>query len=132
MRLQSETDFNDPAQRFEWALEGLPMNGMPVAIPSPIKKEWSKRLSQAGFVHVSQLSQFADEEGRVNLSDLPYKQEIHFQPPIRGQHHTMNTAGEWVPVNQPIQPPVVPVASQMTASEKAKMINEFREEGLLD
>lgn len=126
MRLQSETDFNDPEQRFEWALESLPMNGMPVALPSPTKREWSKRLSEAGFIHVSQL------EGLIEEGDLPARQEIHFQPPIRGQEHSMNTSGKWVPVNEPIKQPVVPTVSLMTPAEQAKMIAELKEEGLID
>ncbi|UBI10057.1 DUF2744 domain-containing protein [Corynebacterium coyleae] len=111
---QEETNFDDPSERFLWALRGIEFNGMPVAIPEKVLRGWSRHLSACGFVHD------------------PALQEIHYQPPVRGQDHDLNTSGKWIPVDEPIQEPLVPTASLMTAGEKAKMIEEFREEGLID
>lgn len=111
---QGETNFDDPSERFLWALRGIEFNGMPIAFPEKVLRGWSKHLSECGFVHD------------------PEKQKIHYQPPVRGQDHELNTSGKWIPVDQPIHEPLVPTASLMTAAEKAKMIAEFKEEGLID
>lgn len=111
---QAETNFDDPSERFLWALRGIEFNGMPIAFPEKVLRGWSKHLSECGFVHD------------------PEAQEIHYQPPVRGQDHELNTSGKWVPIDQPIHEPLVPTASLMTAAEKAKMIAEFKEEGLID
>lgn len=129
---QRDCDLNDPRQRFLWALEGISYNRAPVAIPRPIREEWSEHLSRAGFVHVSQLEQFADSEGKVSLADLPFRQEIHFQPPVRGTDHYMNLSGSWKSVEDPIEEPLVPTVSRMSDAEKAQMLREFREDGLID
>ena len=44
----------------------------------------------------------------------------------------MNISGQWIPVEQEVKQPIVPTASLMTAQEKATMIQEFKEEGLID
>lgn len=124
-RQQHESDLNDPKQRFVWAFQNLSYNGFPVAFPDKVLEEWSEHLSKCGFVHIDQVR----EAGTID--DLP-GQQIHFQPPIRGQDHYMNMSGDWVDINQPIQQPIVPAAQLMTPAEKAKMIEEFREEGLID
>lgn len=104
-----------------------------MAIPDPIKEEWSEHLSLTGCIHIDQVREVLSsfENGQEILDLLP-QQEIHYQPPIRGQDHSLNTSGEWVPITQAIQRPMVPTASLMTQQEKAKMVAEFREEGLID
>ena len=111
---QGETNFEDPSERFLWALRGVEFNGMPIAFPEKVLRGWSKHLSECGFVHD------------------PESQTIHYQPPVRGQDHELNTSGKWIPIDQPVHEPLVPTASLMTAAEKAKMIAEFKEEGLID
>lgn len=111
---QEETDFNDPSERFLWALRGMEFNGTPIAFPEPVLRRWSEHLSACGFVHD------------------PDQQTIHYQPPVRGQDHELNTSGKWISIEDPIHEPLVPTASLMTPGEKAKMIEEFREEGLID
>lgn len=111
---QEETNFNDPSERFLWALRGMEHNGIPIAFPEPILRSWSRHLSDCGFVHDPEL------------------QVIHYQPPVRGQDHDLNTSGKWVPIEEPIHEPLVPTAEKMTPQEKAQMIAEFREEGLID
>lgn len=131
--LQHEADLNDPKQRFSWAFRDIGSRGMPMAIPDPIREEWSEHLTKCGFIHVDQVAEVLSsiEYGQEILNLLP-KQEIHYQPPLRGQDHPLNTSGEWISVDQEIQQPVVPTASLMTDQEKAKMIAEFKEEGLID
>lgn len=135
MKQQHEADLGDPKQRFAWALRGVEVRGMPMAIPEPVLEEISEHLSRAGAIHIDQVAQaLAGEESGLAqriLSRLP-KQEIHYQPPIRGQDHILNTSGEWKPVEEPIQEPLVPSADKMTPQEKAKMIAEFKEEGLIE
>lgn len=133
MKQQHESNLWDPKERFAWALRGVKVNGIPVAVPEPVLEGWSEHLSKAGCLHIDQvkevLSQFSN--GDEILAKLP-KQEIHYQPPIRGQDHSFNSSGEWKSVSEPIEQPMVPTASKMTDQEKAKMIQEFREEGLID
>lgn len=112
--LQQDTDFNDPKQRFKWAFRNMEVNGFPLAFPDKFLEEISVHLSKCGFVHD------------------PEQQEIHFQPPVRGQDHSMNLSGQWVPVDQEIQQPIIKQTAVMTPQEKAKWIEEFREEGLID
>lgn len=131
---QSETNFSNPQERFLWAFRGIGFNGFPLSAPEAVFKEWSEHLSRAGFVHVSEVEEALCAEGvdpAGVLGRLP-SQEIHYQPPVRGQDHPLNTSGQWIPVDQPIKEPSVPTASLMTPGEKAKMIQEFREEGLID
>lgn len=128
MRLQHETDLDDPKQRFGWAFREITVNGNPTAIPEPVLEEWSQRLAQAGFLHIDQVRRTLGDEAAAQLP----QQEIHYQPPIRGQDHAMNTSGGWVPVSEPLKQPMVPTSALMTKEEKAKMIQEFREEGIID
>lgn len=112
--LQHEADLSDPKQRFQWAFRNLTVNGFPMAFPDKFLEEISEHLSACGFVHD------------------PEQQTIHYQPPVRGQEHSMNLSGEWVPIDQEIVPPAIKQTQDMTPQEKAKWIQEFREEGLVD
>lgn len=124
---QERTVFSDPKQRFKWAFRNVEVHGFPIAFPEPTVEELSEHLSRCGFIHVSEV------EDHVDLGSLGIQgQVIHYQPPIRGQDHGLNTSGTWVPVTQPLRRAVVPAASLMTPAEKAKMIQEFKEEGLID
>lgn len=128
---QHETDFDNPRQRFLWALRGIEFNGVPMAAPQQVFESWSEHLSKCGFVHVSELEKFASE-GVVILGDLPFKQQIHYQPPVKGQNHPLNSAGAWIPVDQPIIHPEPATTATMTQEDKARVIQELREEGLID
>lgn len=123
---QSGTDFGDPEQRFVWALRGLEFNGFPLVVPEQVARAWSRHLSECGFVHVSEL------EGLVDEDDLPNRQTVHFQPPVRGQDHAMNASGQWIPVEDAVEPPVTSAVGLMTPAEKAEVIASLREEGLID
>lgn len=133
MDLQRNTDLNDPSQRFKWVFEDITVNGMPTVIPGPVREEWSEHMSKAGFVHINQVARAlsGEDNAELVLSRLP-GQRIQYQPPVRGQQHSMNTSGKWVGMDQEIHEPLVPDSARMTSAEKAKMIEEFREEGLID
>lgn len=135
MRQQHETDLNDPKQRFGWALRDVELNGIPAAMPQPYVESISNRLSRAGFLHIDQVdAALVGEDAEVAeriLSKLP-RQEIHYQPPLRGQDHPMNTSGKWIPIEEPVQLPAVKSVERMTPAEKKKMIDELKEEGLID
>lgn len=122
---QQDADYSDPEQRFTWALRGMEFNGFPMALPEQVAKQWSKHLSACGFVHIDQV------RAAGSVDDLP-GQTIHFQPPVQGQDHELNVSGGWVPVEEPIVEPAEKVTSLLTPYEKARMIQEFKEEGLID
>ena len=113
-------------ERFLWAFQGLEINGQPVAIPRPVLEQVSEHLSKCGFIHI-------DEVAACPVDDNPLRhlpsQEIHYQPPVRGQSSSFNMAGEWVPIDQPIR---LPEESGMSEGEKQALIEQFREEGLID
>ena len=121
---QEDTDFSVPEERFLWAFQNISYNGFPFLAPESVFREWSRHLSDCGFVHVSQV-----RDG-VDLSE--FAQRIHFQPPLRGQDHAFNGAGEWIPVEEPVRESFVPVVEQLTASEKAQLIDDLRREGSID
>lgn len=130
---QKDADLDDPKQRFVWAFQGIQFKGSPMAFPQPILEAWSEHLSKAGFIHVSQAERaLISMDSGGNGYDMLPKQEIQYQPPVRGQDHSMNISGQWIPIEQEVKQPIVPTASLMTAQEKAKMIQEFKEEGLID
>lgn len=116
----------DPRKRFVWAFRGIGFNGTPFLAPEAVFEDWSEHLSAAGFIHVSEV------EDHVDLEALGIQgQTIKYQPPVRGQDHPLNGSGEWVPVDQEIVEPLVPSVHELTPSEQAVMIAEFREAGLI-
>ena len=114
MWLQSDCDHKNPEERFLWAFQNLEFKGFPVGFPEEVLRQWSKHLCECGFVHD------------------PSRQVIHFQPPVRGQGHPLNMSGEWVPVEQKIQEPVVSVLANLSGGELADLIGELRDGGLID
>lgn len=134
MKSQAETNLADPNERFVWAFRGIEFNGMPMAIPDAVLEKWSRHLSQCGFLHAQTVIDMLGDTPQEKLvkDRLSGEQTIHYQPPLRGQDHSFNTSGEWVPIDQEIREPVVPVVSQLTSTEKAKLIEELKGEGLID
>lgn len=128
---QRETDYRDPLQRFVWAFRGIDYNGFPFQAPLPVFEGWSQHLSRCGFVHLDQVIAAIDPEtGVIDLDKLP-EQEIHYQPPVRGQDHGFNGSGEWVPIDQPLEAPVVNQVALMTPQERAMLAEQLREAGEL-
>lgn len=132
IRTQQETNLDDPRQRFAWALRGMEYNGIGFLAPEQVLEDWSEHLSKAGFIHIHQLAQHADANGILDLKKLPYQQTIHYQPPVRGQNHELNSSGKWVPVEQEIMKPTVDIVMEMTPQEKAAVISRLKEEGYID
>lgn len=133
---QNNTDMRDPSQRFVWMFRGIGFRGMPFTAPQEVFEEWSQHISECGGLHISQVEEALngvvdDAVKRKILRSLP-RQEIHFQPPVRGQQHYMNQTGKWVPVEEPLQAPQVDVIDSLTVQEKAELVSRFREEGLVD
>lgn len=124
MRTQAETDFNDPKQRFAWAFRGIKYGDHVMAIADPIVEQWSEHLSACGYIHVSQL------EGLVD--NIPFTQQIHYQPPVEGQDHGLNAAGKWQSVDEPIKESRVDILQRLNNSEKAVLAERLREEGYID
>lgn len=124
MKTQAETDFNNPKERFGWAFRGIKYGDHTMSIAEPIVEQWSEHLSACGFIHVSQL------EGLVD--DLPFKQQIHYQPPVEGQDHGLNAAGKWQSVDEPIKESRVDILKKLNNTEKAVLAERLREEGYLD
>lgn len=131
---QEETDYSDPRQRFVWAFRGIEYNGMPFGAPEAVFREWSEHLSRCGFLHVGQVLAATEQVETVGelVDVLRGAQKIHYQPPVRGQDHPLNLSGKWIPVDEPIVEPDVPAVSKMTPGEKAQLIEELREEGLIN
>lgn len=132
MKTQAETDFNNPKERFGWAFRGIRYGDHTMSIAEPIVEQWSEHLSACGFIHVSQLDDLVDEYGFMSLYDFPFKQQIHYQPPVEGQDHGLNAAGKWQSVDEPIQESRVDILQKLNNTEKAVLAERLREEGYLD
>lgn len=124
MKTQAETDFNNPKERFGWAFRGIKYGDHTMTIAEPIVEQWSEHLSACGFIHVSQLGELADK--------VPFKQQIHYQPPVEGQDHGLNAAGKWQSVDEPIKESRVDILQRLNNTEKAVLAERLREEGYLD
>lgn len=124
MKTQAETDFSNPKERFGWAFRGIKYGDHTMTIADPIVEQWSEHLSACGFIHVSQL------EGLVD--NIPFEQQIHYQPPVEGQDHGLNAAGKWQSVDEPIQESRVDILQRLNNTEKAVLADRLREEGYLD
>lgn len=135
IKRQYESDLSNPKERFAWALRGIEVRGMPMAFPEPILAEFSEHLSRTGAIHIDQVDMALDgvdkETAELILSRLP-KQEIHYQPPVQGQEHELNVAGEWKPVDEPIITPKNKTIENLSPQEREKLIQELREEGEID
>lgn len=119
---QAETDFTKPEQHFMWALRGLSFGGSVAVIPRPILEDWSRHLVQTGAVHVSALWSLADENGKIDINDLP-KQQIKYLPPSTG--HDLDGSGKWVPVEYEEPSPLEGLTPQM----KKALAEELKKEG---
>lgn len=131
MYTQDTTDFSDPRQRFLWAFRGMQFNGVTFLAPEVVFQDWSEHLTKAGFIHVSQLEELADEYGNVSLFNFPFQQEIHYQPPVEGQDHMLNAGGKWIPIEEPVMESRVSALQRLTPQEQAQLVDEMREAGLI-
>lgn len=103
---QEECDPENPEEHFLWALRNMPtFAGVGAVTHSGFLRQWSSHLVKCGAVHVDYLRGLADENGNINVSQLP-KQEIKFQEAFRGPRHQFNNAGRWVGKDAPDPQPV--------------------------
>lgn len=94
---QADCDLSKPEEHFLWALRGLGWGDHSLVIPRPILEKWSKHLVECGAVHVLALYALADEDGKIDINDLPLQKVKYVPHEIEGDH-PLNGAGQWVPV----------------------------------
>lgn len=128
---QEEADLNDPEEHFLWALRNLPtLTGVGMVGYSGYFRKWSKHLWECGFAHRDWLVKLADENGNIHVSRLP-TQEIKFQEPFRGPHHTYNNAARWVGTDTPPPEPYnVPNLEEMTIQERYVLAYQLDQAGI--
>lgn len=121
-----------PEDRFAWALQSMPIDGAVGAVTHPsILKGWSKHLVEVGFMHVDQLREMADENGMINIKDLP-EQKIRHVPAFRGPRNSYNNAARWVAMDHPDDAPIVlPDVTQFTQAENAAILEQYRDIGMI-
>lgn len=128
---QAECDLSNPKEHFLWALRGLEWGNNVAVIPRPILEKWSAHLVATGAVHVLALYALADENGKIDVRDLP-KQKIKYVPYERGEDHELNGAGQWLPVTaEEPEKYQLPPAAELTPEEKAILAQELKDEGYL-
>ena len=123
---------HDPRQHAVWALRNLPMVAGVGAITHPaFLSDWSEHLWKCGFRHRDYLEGLADEDGNINVSQLP-EQSIRFQEPFRGPRSVYNNAARWVSVDTPDPEPVrIPDIRQLTDQENQAMIQQYKSAGMI-
>lgn len=128
---QQEANLSKPEEHFLWALRNLPtMAGSGMVTNSEFLRLWSKHLWECGFAHRDYLMQFVDEDGKIPVEKLP-KQQIRFQEPFRGPHHTYNNAGRWVKADEPDPKPMrIPNVRELTTQEKYALAYQLEAEGV--
>jgi len=129
---QDNVNWDDPKQHLAWALRNMPTFAGIGAVTHPgFLEQWSEHLFQCGFRHVDYLRTLADEDGNIPVDRLP-KQQIKWQPPMRGPRNVWNPAARWVPAAAPEPPPMrIPDIRALTDPERDALLAQFREEGLL-
>jgi hypothetical protein len=110
-----DCDPTDPHDAFTWALVGLPgPRNAPMMVHPHVLRQWSKHLWELGFRHE------------------PEQQTKEYHPPARGGDHWLNGSGRWVPKGTPRPAPVAaPDMSQLTADERAHVVEQLRGHGAL-
>jgi hypothetical protein len=123
---------NDPKQHVAWALRGMPAFAGAGMVTHPgFLLSWSEHLWQCGFRHVDWLASLADENGMINVADLP-RQTIKMQEAVRGPRHMFNSATRWVPVDTPDPEPVhLPDIRDLTIQENMAMLDQYRQVGMI-
>ncbi|MFE3754553.1 DUF2744 domain-containing protein [Nocardia tengchongensis] len=113
--LHEHCDPDKPEEAFVWALIGLPgPKNSPLMVHPLTLGDWSKHLWDLGFRH--------------SVDD----QTKEFHPPARGHHHWLNASGNWLPTGtERIVVPDLPDVTQMTAEERAHVVQQLRERGEL-
>ncbi|AVR76611.1 hypothetical protein SEA_COOG_25 [Mycobacterium phage Coog] len=129
---QETTNWKDPEEHFLWALQNLPTIAGFGAITNPLfLKAWSKHLWECGFAHRDYLVSLADEDGNINISQLP-EQIKKFQLPFRGERHAYNNASRWVTPDTP-EPtkPVIQDVRKLALNEQEAVKQMLIETGVV-
>ncbi|MBF6449033.1 MULTISPECIES: phage gene 29 protein family protein [Nocardia] len=110
-----DCDPNNPHEAFTWALVGLPgPRNAPLMVHPDVLRQWSKHLWDLGFRHD------------------PQAQTKEYHHPARGVTHWLNGSGRWVPAGTPAPAEVsAPDMAQLTADERAHVVQQLRESGEL-
>lgn len=129
---QEEADLSKPEEHFLWALRNLPTYaGSGMVTHSGFLRLWSKHLWECGFVHRDYLMQFADDDGKIPADKLP-AQQIRFQEPFRGPHHTYNNAARWARKGDKDPEPVrIPNIMDLTVQEREALLYQFKAAGMI-
>lgn len=120
--VQHDPPSRNPRERFVWALRGLAFNQIPLTAPLDVLEEWSKHLSDCGFIHVAEVTD------PVARSTLP-EQTKWLQEPAAGPHSTVNPGVTWVDNEEDVRPQRF--VDGFTPEQRAVLIHELREEGEL-
>jgi Protein of unknown function (DUF2744) len=133
-KLWSAADCSDPGKPdevFLYELQAIPLIGRsPLTVPLEWAKAFSKHLvERCGVLPYRLLVNLADEDGKIDIADLP-QPKMKLARPYRGQQSRFNNAAQWIPVEQDEPDPVViqdPVS--MTAQEADAVAERLRYRG---
>jgi hypothetical protein len=129
---QDEVDFTKGEEHLVFFLRNLPTyQGVGMVTHSGFLKVWAKELFLRGVFHRDYLLRLADEDGNINVSQLP-QQVSEFQKSFRGPRHQYNPAARWVPKGTPApQPMRLQDVSQLTREEQEAMAEQLRDLGVI-
>ena len=129
---QQEADMNNPEEHFLWALRNMPAFAGAGMVTHPgFLRQWSAHLWGCGFAHRDWLERLADEDGNIHVSKLP-RQQLKFQPAMRGPRHGYNNAARWVTSDTPDPEPInLPDIRQLTIQENQIMLEQYRQAGMI-
>ncbi|WP_078323589.1 phage gene 29 protein family protein [Mycobacteroides salmoniphilum] len=129
---QGEANLGNPEEHFLPWLRNMPMIAGIGAVTHPgVLRAWSKHLWECGNVSRDYLLSLADEDGNINISQLP-EQLKKLQRPIRGPYDTYNNAAQWVSTDKPDPKPfVVQDTRHMTIQEQYAVRDMLIETGVV-
>lgn len=112
--MQADCDPENPDEHFLWAVTQIPMGQEMMPVSPNLARAISNHLYQCGFRHNPEL------------------QTKKQQRPWRGQQHSMNGMGRWVPMDaEEPEPVVLPNVSAMTNHERQLIVEELRNIGFI-
>ena len=111
-------------------LRYMPMFAGSGGITHPgILRGWAEHLVKAGLVPHEFLVELADEDGNIQVSQLPTP-TIKFQPAFRGPRHGLNNAARWVGADEPEPKPMrIPDIRKLTQQENEAVLGQYKRDG---
>jgi hypothetical protein len=133
IRTQEQTNYANPREHFVWALRNLPMIAGIGGVTHPaFLPGWSEHLYNCGFFHRDYIASLADENGMIHVDQLP-RQILEFEAAARGARTAYNNAARWVTEGTPPPEPVhIPDITELTANERAAILGQFVEAGIVE